>query len=298
MNPKPTNWRLTAQILALALAAVISFAAISKNVTKLPVFNTSVATLEDSKSKVMAISASSLALSFAITLLPDDYATPLADSLADLNKYFILILGVVFFEKLLLTVGVPAVFRFVIPVACILMLAYLATRRRLLKTIAIKVFALSAVLILIVPASTALSQAVCSDSLQYVNETIAEADKSADLLNDSDEDQLQNGSFFDKVSHLFDTAVSSIKDLIDYYKNLIKKFINAVVVLIVADCVIPVVTFAVFVWFINQLFQFSSFNRAAAITSKTTDNPTSNPTNPSNPTNNPTDTTREATHEQ
>jgi len=58
------------------------------------------------------------------------------------------------------------------------------------------------------------------------------------------------------------------------------------------------VTFAVFVWFINQLFQFSSFNRAAAITSKTTDNPTSNPTNPSNPTNNPTDTTREATHEQ
>ena len=210
---------------------------------------------------ISPVSASSLALSFAITLLPDDYATPLADSLADLNKYFIFILGVVFFEKLLLTIGVPAVFRFVVPVACILMIAYLFTKKDILKVFAIKIFFLFSILILIVPCGTALSKVFCSDSMKYVDETITEADKSVDILKDGTEEDIQDQSFFDRVSDVFETAVNGIKELIEYYKNLIKKFINAVVVLIVAYCVIPIVTFAVFIWLINQLFQFNSFKR-------------------------------------
>lgn len=261
MESKIKKWELAAKILVLVLVMIVSFCALSKNVAGLPIYSESAESLEETTSTVMAISTSSLAVSFAITLLPDDYATPLADTLADLNTYLIFILGVVFFEKLLLSFGVPAVFRYVIPTVCILFIAHLLTKKDILKVLATKILMLAIALALVVPCGTALSNAVCSDSMQYVNETITEADKSADVLDDSSENGIQDKSFFDKVSRVFETAVNGVKELIEYYKNLVKKFINSVVILVVANCVIPIVTFVVFVWFLNQLFQFDSFKR-------------------------------------
>ena len=61
----------------------------------------SIESLEDSKDTVMEFSGAVLATSVAISALPDDFATPLADSLADMNIYFILIFAVLVIEKLI-----------------------------------------------------------------------------------------------------------------------------------------------------------------------------------------------------
>ena len=65
--------------------------------------------------------------------------------------------------------------------------------------------------------------------------------------------------FYEKVSSLFQTAVNSLKDYINYFKNIIERFITSIAIMIIIYCGIPVVTFLLFIWILNQLFQFQSF---------------------------------------
>jgi hypothetical protein len=237
---------------------VFSYCVASAKTEKLPVFGSSVETLEEAKSTVMGIAGATIAMSVVITFLPDDYATPLADSLADMNKYFIMMLGMIMFEKLLVIKGVPLVFRFVIPLAIILLLAYMFTKRELLKTLAIKIFSLALVLILVVPCGTGLSNKICSEYMSYVEETVSLAEDGAEKV-EGISDSTSDKGFFEKVSVAFQSAIDGVKDLFDYYKGIIQRFIVSIVILLIAYCVIPVLTFALLLWILNQLFQFSSF---------------------------------------
>ena len=99
------------------------------------------ALLDDTKETVMKFSAATLAVSVGITLLPDDYATPLANTLADMSKYFVVILGMIFFEKLMVIEGVPIAFRFVIPFACCLYVIYIASMKEVFKSLALYISA-------------------------------------------------------------------------------------------------------------------------------------------------------------
>jgi len=65
----------------------------------------------------MEFSGATIATSLAITALPDDFGTPLADTLADMNMYFVFIFAVLFVEKLLVVEGVKFSFAWIIPIA-------------------------------------------------------------------------------------------------------------------------------------------------------------------------------------
>ncbi len=103
-----------AKILIAILIGVVSFYVCAGKVSETSFFQESIERLDDTKETVMKFSAATLAVSVGITLLPDDYATPLANTLADMSKYFVVILGMIFFEKLMVIEGVPIAFRFVI----------------------------------------------------------------------------------------------------------------------------------------------------------------------------------------
>ena len=68
----------------------------------------------------------STAASAAITLLPGDAATPIAEKLADISGYFLLALCAIYLEKYLLTVTAYATFRLLVPAACLLLAAILS----------------------------------------------------------------------------------------------------------------------------------------------------------------------------
>ncbi len=58
------------------------------------------AALEEKQTTVLELSAASAAASAAITLIPGDVATPIADKLADLSSHFLLVLCAVFLENI------------------------------------------------------------------------------------------------------------------------------------------------------------------------------------------------------
>ena len=112
---------------------------------------------------------------------------------------------------------------------------------------------------LVVPCGTYLSQKIGDRYLGYVDATITKAEAGSEVIDDSLSMGTDDKSFYEKVSALFQTAVNSLKDYINYFKNIIERFITSIAIMIIIYCGIPFVTFLLFIWILNQLFQFQSF---------------------------------------
>ena len=126
-------------ILILVLIGVFSFFVVTSWLPDRDFIQDSLESVEESSNTVMKFSAATLSTSLAISALPDDFATPLADSLADMNIYFIAILVMLHFEQLLIRYGVKLAFAIAIPAACGIGILSILLKKDLLKGIAAKV---------------------------------------------------------------------------------------------------------------------------------------------------------------
>lgn len=249
------NAALWVRILILVLAAVFSFFIAASMLPETGFVQGSLESLEESSDMVMKFSAVTLSTSLAISALPDDFATPLAESLSDMNIYFIAILVVLFFEKLLLQYGVKLAFVILIPAACAIGVLFVATQRGLLKGLAIRLCILGLAVALVVPCSTHLTDYVAADLMDYVSETIEETENDAGKLSEAMEDSSGEKTIFERLSDLFHTAVNSVSDLMAYFQNTIRRCMNAIAILILTNCLMPLLTLFVLKWILREVFQ-------------------------------------------
>ena len=110
----------------LVLAALLSIFAVGKRASDPAYHQASIDALAEKQETVLELTAASTAASAAITLLPGDAATPIAEKLADLSGYFLIVLCAIFLEKYLLTITSYVSFTILIPAACALGIAALA----------------------------------------------------------------------------------------------------------------------------------------------------------------------------
>lgn len=90
-----------------------------------PDFNaTTIASLDVKKVTVLKLAGTAAAASTAITLIPGDAAMPIADQIAELTPYFIIILGAILLEKMLVGVVGYLTFAYIIPFAWILKILF------------------------------------------------------------------------------------------------------------------------------------------------------------------------------
>ena len=89
-------------------------------------------------SSVMTLSGGAAATSATLSLLPGDICTPLADQLAELAKYFLLILSALYLEKFLITLSGCITFSCLIPIACLLMCGAILFGKKNLHQLKIK----------------------------------------------------------------------------------------------------------------------------------------------------------------
>ncbi len=249
------------KVLVLLLIAALSFFFATAKFPETGFIRDSLESVENSSATVMKFSAATLSTSLAISALPDDFATPLADSLADMNFYFIIILVILFLEKILIRYGVALAFAILIPAACILYIPSFFVRRRFLrlsrpfKSFAVRLCVLSLAVALVVPCSTHLTHFVAADLTEYVEETIRETEDGADKLNEAMADGAEGKTIFEKLSDLFQTAIHGISDLMQHFQNMIRKCMNSIAILILTDCLMPLLTFFFLKWIIRELFQ-------------------------------------------
>ena len=244
----------TAKILFWAFIAIFSIVVLARKIPEAEFVQNTVDRLEESQNTIMAFSGTTIATSLAISALPDDFASPLASTVSDLNTYFVFMFAVLFVEKLLVVEGIKIALMYIIPIACLLYVLSLLTAREMFKNFGIKLMILGISIIFVIPFSTHFTETVCEDYLDYVDETIAEADAGAAKINEVMASGNEESSFFDKLSNAFKTAIQSVTDLLNYFKNVIKKCVNSVAIMLVTTFVVPLLMLMLFRWLLKELF--------------------------------------------
>ncbi len=245
------------KILLTVFVMVFSVFVLAEVVPELKFVKNTIERLEESEKTIMRFSGSTIGISLAITALPDDFATPLADTLADMNTYFIFIYAILFVEKLIVVEGMGIVFSYFVPCAGILYILSELTKKDVFKKFAIKVVLLSAAAVIVIPFSLFFAENIGEKYLTYVNETIAEAESGAeqitDIMNSSEGDE----TIFEKLSEAFKSAIQGVEDLMLYFKNIIKKFVNSISILLVTNFVIPLLILFFFKWLMREIFKMN-----------------------------------------
>ena len=242
------------KILFAVFIMVVSICVLSVKVPEMEYVNETIENLDESRDRIMTFSGSTLTASTAISLLPKDWANPLANSLADMNKYFVFMFAVIFLEKLLVVEGIKISFVYIIPVACGLYILSVLLSKAKFKEWAIKFLILGLAIICVIPFSTHFTEKIGGDYLAYVDETIEEANVGAEKIYEVKAVNEEEDVFLEKISDIFVNAFQGVKDLFTYFNNLIKKCINSIAMMIVITFVVPFFILIFFRWLLKELF--------------------------------------------
>lgn len=244
----------TMKILIVIFLMVFSMTVLSRKVPETKFVEETIEYLEDSQNTVMKFSGTTIATSLAISALPDDFASPLAGTISDLNTYFIFLFAVIFVEKLVVIEGIKISLTWIIPAAGLLYLASMFFSKEMLKKFAAKLLILGLSIVMVIPISTHVTESVCADYLAYVDETIRETEEGADKINGVMDSSNQDTTFFEKLSNAFKTAIQDVSDLLTYFKNVVKKCMNSVAIMLVTTFVVPMLILLLFRWLLKELF--------------------------------------------
>ncbi|MBR5268506.1 MAG: hypothetical protein IKU20_09980 [Lachnospiraceae bacterium] len=243
-----------AKTLFLILIMVISINVLTVKIPESKYVQQTIDHLEKSQNTVMTFSGTTLTTSLALSALPDDFASPLAETVSDLNTYFIFMFAALFVEKLIVVEGTKIALTWIIPAACILYILNVWSTRDIFKSFANKLMILGISLVIVIPFSTHFTEHVCANYMAYVDETIAETNNGATKINDIMASDNEDSTIFDKLTDAFKTAIQGVNDLLTYFKNVIKKCINSVAILMVTTFGLPILILMLFRWLLSELF--------------------------------------------
>ena len=251
----------------LAVVALVSALLLSGIFSSPDTYKGTIDSLDNKKETVLMLTAASAGASAALSAIPDDTCTPLAERLADLSGDFLVILTALYLEKYLLTTFGFATFAFLIPVSCVLVIAGLFLRarpglRRPLIRLAEKLTLLGIALVLTVPASIFISNRIEATYEESINSTIEAAQITAEAAEDTSEqverDEATNPIEFlqqriEDLSSAADAAVAGIDSAVTWVQGMIGNFIEAIAIMIVVSCIIPVVVLVFFLWVVKLI---------------------------------------------
>ena len=273
----------------LLLVAILSITVIGKYASAPENHQKTITSLDEKKQTVMELTAASTVTSALITLLPGDTATPIAEKMADVSGYLLVVLCAIYLEKYLVTITGYVAFTYLIPIACGLWILNLVFENATVRKLAAKLAVFGIAISLVVPASVKISDLIGDTYQAQIDATIEDAKNTQNILENSDlvndtsatetetgttgavtaHTQEKNNSESGSASNIFDwakDAISSAKDsvanvvenvtistedLVQKVENSLNHFIEAVAVMIITSCVIPMLVLLLFFWMVK-----------------------------------------------
>ncbi|WP_026519582.1 hypothetical protein [Butyrivibrio sp. FCS006] len=229
-----------ALVAVVLLAAVISFTIIAPWAADPVNHASTIEKTENKISAVMTLSGGAAGASATLSVLPGDLCTPLATELAELAKYFLIILSALYLEKFLITISGYITFSVLIPLALIIVAAVIISGNKRFLSLAGKLAIIGVIIYLIVPASTLLSDKIYQTQEDTVAQTIEEYNN-LDISGDSD-------------SGIIGEITTITTNTIDKVTNFISDLTESLAVMIVTACIVPVLVFVLLVWIMKIMF--------------------------------------------
>ena len=259
---KRSEWmgRLIA-IVAFLLVAVLSITVISPKMSAVETHERSIDILDEKKMNAATISTLVTAASVALSLLPNDTASPLAEELSDFAGPLIAITCVLQLEKFLLTSFESLAFTILLPLSCLLGCVYVALRNNSgFKVWAFKLLCLAILTAAIIPVSVQLTKNI-EDTHAYATQDSFE--KVQMMFQTFEHTSVEEDAGW--LEKALKGVVEGVTDIATAAKELLSILIDAVSVLLVTSFVIPILTLLLFVWGVKGILT-GQFESMASVT--------------------------------
>lgn len=241
-------------VVFLVVIALISIFLISKIASSNSFHSKTIQSLDEKKVTVMELTAASAGASAAISLVPGDATTPIANQIMDLSSYLLIVVGAIFLEKMLLTLTGHITFTFLIPLACLLYGIYLFVDKEILKRLAIRLVVFGIAIFMVVPISVKVSDLIENTYQTSINQTIKDASNTKFTTNEKSSSDAKENSITSKAKDAVNSLGNGASSLIKKGENMLSNFIDAIAILLITSCVIPIVVLMFFIWIIKMVF--------------------------------------------
>ncbi len=243
------NLSIALKVAVCILIALFSFFVLARLLASPDTYTGIIRSIDEKVSTTLKLTASATAASAGITAIPDDIGTPIAERLADFSEYGFLILCVLYAEKYLLTVLGEAVFRWILPVVCILYSLTFFIRTKKMPTMLLKIAFVSLALFAVIPLSIRVSDKIYDTYQTSIDSTISQAEELTDetsLLEEAGENE-------SALKAVYDFLKTSASGIADKGARLVNRFIESMAVMVVTSCIIPLLVLFFSLWVIKQL---------------------------------------------
>ena len=254
---QPMRNRLIMMLICIGIA-LASFFVVSKWATSVESYRWVIKTLNGLQKKALGLSGTATALATGAAAIPGEAATPIANKLADVAGYMVIVYAVIIVEKYLLTITGYIAFKILFPIGCVLLAA-----GNFLKN-GWKEWGL-------VPTSAWVTNMVNENyaksyeadfTLEDTEELLDEGDTSAnaDKKDEAQETKDKKFSFSgflnnakDKVDDAIDAVGEVATEKLSAFEDGLNRIIEGVAVLLVTTCAIPVLVMLSFTWILKGI---------------------------------------------
>jgi hypothetical protein len=251
------------KVLVLVIIAMISFFYFSKLFSSVDIHTASIEYLDDKKMTVAALTVTVSGTAALLSLLPGDALSPIATQLAGMTNWLLLITVVVIMEKYLLTITGFISFGILIPISCGLYIVYIIWKSLFCRSLAIKLAVFGLSIFLIVPTSVQLCKIIEQTNRDSINQSMEVLSKDEDTENTetNEDNDVNKQSIIDKLVGIVEAIknstteiASGVTEKIEEAKTAISNFIDAIAVLVVTSCVIPLLVILGYSLLIKMIF--------------------------------------------
>ena len=251
-----------AAVLALCLCLV------GPLLTKATTYPSTIRYLDSKLHNANLITSGAASTSFIITFLKDDFGTPVANELAKISGYMLVIVSALTLEKYLLT-SIGAVSGFILPAAAfILGMLWLFLRdenkRRLAGEYAVRLLIFAVCIALIIPVACLCGRGVEELNRDPISKSIQDAEEAnqiVEMLPDKEQDK----NILEKALY---GILDGLKERIEWATDKFNGFVHSVAVLMITTIAIPVVIIIAFLLAIRLILKKKSPNSLLASSPK------------------------------
>lgn len=253
------------EIVLCLILLLICFFPVNRIVSNPETYQSSIKALDKKTTNVMELTAVTTAASVAITAIPGDTGTTVAEHLMDLNSVLMIVLIALFLEKYLLTIIGKAVFLVIIPLGLLIIILGIIKSDKHFILKSANIILTGFLLFAAIPAGVYLSNGVekiyqfnLEEVIQSGEEAKTSTDDATNEMGETEEETEGGNIITDTWSKVTGTvsgavtgAIDSVSGALEQGKDFLKSLTESLAILIVTSCVIPLLTVIFFLWLIK-----------------------------------------------
>lgn len=235
------------KVICLVCVILISVFGLSRITTSPDTYSGTLKVLQEKENTVAKITSGAAIVATALAAIPTDSTTPIANHILDLSSYLILVTCVICFEKSVITLLGALSCYILIPLAALILIIneLKKDKESKLSVIAKKILAFAVIIIFIIPVSVKIGEYITASNQEAIDQVVLEIKENQEALQNQDDKKAN--SFFNKIKN-------GVKITSDKIEEINMRFINAISVFIVSNCVIPLAVIAFVLWIIKIFF--------------------------------------------